>query len=94
MKKGDMKSSSLTAVRGVIILVVVAVVAFGACIGRIGYLTLIKGDEYREKAEAQQLSVTTVNAARGTIYDTNMNVLAQSASVWLVYINPSFSIKR
>ena len=89
MKKGDMKSSSLTAVRGVIILVVVAVVAFGACIGRIGYLTLIKGDEYREKAEAQQLSVTTVNAARGTIYDTNMNVLAQSASVWLVYINPS-----
>ena len=89
MKKGEMKSSSVTGIRGVFILIIVAVIAFGACIIRIGYLTLVKGDEYREKAEAQQLSDTTVNAARGTIYDANMNVLAQSASVWLVYINPS-----
>ena len=89
MKNGEMKSSSLAGVRGVIVMIIVAVIAFGACILRIGWLTLVKGDEYREKAEAQQLSDTTVNAARGTIYDSNMNVLAQSASVWLVYINPS-----
>ncbi len=89
MKNGEMKSTSVTAIRGVIVMIIVAVIAFGACIVRIGYLTLIKGDEYREKAEAQQLSDTTVNAARGTIYDANMKVLAQSASVWLVYINPS-----
>ena len=89
MKKGEMKSSSVTGVRGVVILVLVAVLAFGACIARIGYLTVVKGDEYKEKAEKQQLSVTTLSAARGTIYDANMNVLAQSASVWLVYINPS-----
>ncbi|MCH5198179.1 MAG: PASTA domain-containing protein [Oscillospiraceae bacterium] len=89
MKKGAMKSSSLTGVRGVFILVLIAVIAFGGCIVRIGYLTLIKGEEYKEKAEAQQLSVSTISASRGTIYDANMNVLAQSASVWLVYINPS-----
>ena len=89
MRKGEMKSSSVTGARGVLILILVAVVAFGICVGRIGFLTLVKGEEYREKAEAQQLSVTTVSAARGTIYDANMNVLAQSASVWLVYINPS-----
>lgn len=89
MKKGEMKSSSVTGMRGVVIMFVVAVLAFGGCIGRIGYLTLVKGEEYRKKAEQQQLSDTTVNAARGTIYDANMNVLAQSASVWLVYINPS-----
>lgn len=89
MKQGEMKSTSLTARRGVIILILVAVLAFGVCIGRIGYIAVVKGDEYREKAEAQQLSDTTVNAARGTIYDANMSVLAQSASVWLVYINPS-----
>ncbi len=88
-EKNEMKNGSLTARRGVILLLLIAVVAFGACIGRIAYLTIIKGDEYREKAEAQQLSVTTVNAARGTIYDRNMNILAQSASVWMVYINPS-----
>ncbi len=84
-----MKSGSRTARRGVIMLIIVAIVAFGACVIRIAYLTLIKGEEYREKAEAQQLMVTTVNADRGTIYDANMNILAQSASVWLVYVNPS-----
>ena len=89
MKNGEMKSTSKTGVRGVIVMIIVAVIAFGACIIRIGYLTLVKGDVYREKAEAQQLSDTTVSAARGTVYDVNMKVLAQSASVWLVYINPS-----
>ena len=89
MKNGEMKSTSKTGVRGVIVMIIVAVIAFGACIIRIGYLTLVKGDVYREKAEAQQLSDTTVSAARGTVYDANMKVLAQSASVWLVYINPS-----
>ncbi|MBQ7687595.1 MAG: stage V sporulation protein D [Clostridia bacterium] len=87
--KNEMKSSSLTARRGVILMVLIAALAFGGCIVRIAYLTLVKGESYREKAEAQQLSVTTLEAARGTIYDCNMNVLAQSASVWMVYINPS-----
>jgi phosphate starvation-inducible protein PhoH len=76
-----MKSGSRTARRGVIMLIIVAIVAFGACVIRIAYLTLIKGEEYREKAEAQQLSVTTVDAARGTIYDRNMNVLEQELAV-------------
>ena len=88
-KNSTMKRSSPTAKRGVIMLTVIALVAFGACVLRIAYLTLVKGNEYREKAEAQQLMVTTLSADRGTIYDVNMNVLAQSASVWLVYINPS-----
>jgi stage V sporulation protein D (sporulation-specific penicillin-binding protein) len=57
--------------------------------GRLVYLQLIKGDYYRSKAEVQQLGDTVINAMRGTIYDRNMHVLAQSASVWLVYVNPS-----
>ena len=36
------------------------------------------GDEGR--AARQQLSDMTITANRGTIYDTNMNVLAQSAT--------------
>ena len=78
-----------TAKRGVLLLVALAVVCMGLCVIRIGWLTLVKGDEYKGKAEAQQLSVTTLNANRGTIYDSKMNVLAQSASVSLVYVNPS-----
>ena len=85
----EMKKNSVTAKRGVLLLVALAVVCMGLCVVRIGWLTLVKGDEYKGKAEAQQLSVTTLNATRGTIYDSKMNVLAQSASVSLVYVNPS-----
>lgn len=75
--------------RGVVVLLVMAFLLIGVCWGRVAYIALIKGDEYKTKAETQQLSVTTVNATRGTIYDRNMNVLAQSAAVWLVHVNPS-----
>lgn len=88
-RKDGMSKNSLTAKRGVILLFLFTVILMGACILRIGYLSVIKGEEYREKAEQQQLSVSSLNASRGTIYDCNMNVLAQSASVWLVYVNPS-----
>ena len=58
-------------------------------IGNLFWLQIINGEEYRLKAERNQLSDTIVSANRGTIYDSNMKVLAQSASAWLVYINPS-----
>lgn len=74
--------------RGLIALVVVAVVAV-LLIGRVGYLQLVKGDYYSSKAESQQLSDSEIAASRGKIYDANMNILAQSASVWKVYLNPS-----
>ena len=51
--------------------------------------SILKSDEYRGKAEAQQLSDTLITADRGVIYDASMNVLAESAAAWLVYINPS-----
>lgn len=88
-KRDGMNKNSLTAKRGVILLVLFAVILMGACILRIGYLSVIKGETYREKAERQQLSDSSLSATRGTIYDSNMNVLAQSASVWLIYVNPS-----
>lgn len=74
--------------RGLTALIIVAVVAV-LLIGRVGYLQFIKGDYYSSKAESQQLSDSEIAASRGKIYDANMNVLAQSASVWKVYLNPS-----
>lgn len=56
---------------------------------RILYLQLVNGDELAAKAESQQLSDTEVQAMRGSIYDSEGNVLAQSATVWNVYIDPS-----
>lgn len=81
--------NTVTAKRGVLLMMVIIALLLTVCLGRVAYIALIKGDEYKAKAESQQLSVTTVSATRGTIYDRNMNVLAQSASVWLVYVNPS-----
>lgn len=64
-------------------------VAFLYGIGALIYAGLINGEENRLKAERNQLSDTQIAAERGTIYDSNMNVLAKSASAWLIYINPS-----
>ena len=63
--------------------------AFLYGIGALIYAGLINGEENRLKAERNQLSDTQIAAERGTIYDSNMNVLAKSAPAWLVYINPS-----
>lgn len=60
-----------------------------ALIGNLFWLQIINGEKYRLKAERQQLSDTVVSAHRGAIYDSNMKVIAQSASAYLVYINPS-----
>ncbi len=64
-------------------------VALVIIVGNLFWIQIIKGEEYRLKAERNQLSDTVIAANRGTIYDSNMKVIAQSASAWLVYINPS-----
>ncbi len=68
---------------------VILVLGFGVDICRLFWFQVIKTDEYKTAAEAQQLSDTVISADRGVIYDANMNVLAESASAWLVYVNPS-----
>ena len=83
-----MNNQKLLSSRGLIILALFIVAGFVALSGRLAYLQIVKGEEYKAKAEAQQLSDTVIKAQRGTIYDRNMKVLAQSASVWLVYIDP------
>ncbi len=80
---------SVTAKRGVLFLAAITALLFVICFGSVVKIAIINGEKYKAKAETQQLSVTTNKALRGTIYDRNMHVLAQSASVWLVYVNPS-----
>ncbi len=83
-----MKTKVNKSKRGLTALAVVAAVAV-VLILRLGYIQLIKGSYYSAKAQSQQLSDSEVAASRGKIYDANMNVLAQSASVWKIYLNPS-----
>lgn len=89
MKNDDMKRNSLSAKRGVILLGFFLFCLVILLVGRLGFLTIVKGEEYRRIAEEQQYNDSTIASSRGAIYDCNMNVIAQTASVWLVYINPS-----
>lgn len=56
---------------------------------RIGYIQFIQGEELQTLAYVQQTLDRTINPNRGTIYDINGNVLAMSASVETVTINPT-----
>lgn len=72
----------------ILIMAVVIIFLMTTTVARVFYLTIVRGDELSEKAETQQLKDTEITAMRGTIYDSNGNVLAQSASVWNVFIDP------
>ena len=75
-------------VRTSLLLAFILIIGFGAVLCRLSYLQLFMGEELQQKAIAQQLTDTKVNAKRGTIYDANGEVLAQSASVWQVVMAP------
>lgn len=72
----------------ILIMAVVIIFLMTTTVARVFYLTIVRGEELSEKAETQQLKDTEITAMRGTIYDSNGNVLAQSASVWNVFIDP------
>ena len=83
------KPSKQLVQRATIIMVVTCILGFGAGVFGLINAQLVHGEEYRQKAEQQQLSDKVINAERGTIFDRNMNIISQSANVWKVYMNPS-----
>ena len=74
--------------RTAILILLILVLGFGAAVLRLTYLTTVQSSELQESAVDLQLADTTVSAKRGTIYDANGNVLAESASVWQGVMSP------
>ena len=74
--------------RTAILILLILVLGFGAAVLRLTYLTTVQSSELQESAVDLQLADTTVSAKRGTIYDANGNVLAESVSVWQVVMSP------
>ena len=69
--------------------VVIGVLIFAAYIGiNLSNISVVNAEYYRSKANTQQLDTFTINANRGTIYDVNGKILAQSSTVWDVIISP------
>ena len=56
---------------------------------RLLYLQTFMAEELEQKAVEQQLSDTTISARRGSIYDKNGKMLAQSVTVWNIVLEPA-----
>ncbi len=69
--------------------VILIVACFGLAVIGLVKVQLIQGKHYKQLAEENQLRDTEIAAQRGIIYDSNMKPLAESASVWKVYIHPN-----
>lgn len=55
---------------------------------RLGWLQIVQSSSLKEMAYKQQINDTVISPKRGTIYDSNKKVLAISAQVDTVSINP------
>lgn len=65
------------------------VLIFVLLLVRICFLQFVQGSVLKSKANAQQTTTRTIAANRGTIYDRNGKVLASSAHVDIVSVNPN-----
>ena len=71
-----------------IVMILCGIVAFLPVAGMLTSLMVFRHEEYAQRALNNQTRTTTVTASRGSIYDRNMNVLAVSASVENVFLDP------
>ncbi|MBQ2668930.1 MAG: PASTA domain-containing protein [Clostridia bacterium] len=75
----------------IILTTAMIVIGFGLIIGNLVRWQLVRGEELRSKAIDQSLRSTELTPMRGTVYDvTGKKVLAQSASVWTVVLEPNY----
>ena len=75
--------------RTLFLMAVCGIAAFSLLLARLFKLQIIDHSYYEELAIRQQLREAPTSAARGIIYDRNMNPLAVSASVDNVYLSPA-----
>lgn len=70
------------------LMVLLGVAAFCVLLGRLVKLMLVQHEYYEEKAIRNQTRSVSVTAARGKIYDRNMELLAASTGVQNIYLDP------
>ena len=75
--------------RSIIIMLLIIFIGFGLAIGRLFYLQTYLAEDLQQRAVGQQLKSTALSAKRGSIYDRNGNILAQSVTVWKIVLEPA-----
>jgi stage V sporulation protein D (sporulation-specific penicillin-binding protein) len=77
--------------RTISVMTFVLVVGFGLAITFLIRWQVVDGESLKSAAINQSLQSSKIDAMRGTIYDaTGTKILAQSASVWTVVIEPNY----
>ena len=88
MKKDrHQKPTKSTRTRLIIMFLTLTVCMF-ALVLRLGWLQVIRGEEFQQMARQQQTSDITITPSRGTIYDRNGKELVLSASTHAIYASP------
>ncbi|MDO4176280.1 MAG: penicillin-binding transpeptidase domain-containing protein [Bacillota bacterium] len=72
----------------IIVTILVFIFIFAVAL-RVGYIQIVKGEEYKDRALSQQTTDTEIDAERGIIYDRNGEKLAQSVKCYTIYAYPS-----
>lgn len=72
----------------ILIAFAVLFVALACLCLRLGWIQIVKGDEYSKMATEQQTRDVPIEAKRGVIYDTNGNEMAISATCYSVWARP------
>ena len=74
--------------RRMTIVVAIITLSFFIVIASLAIVSIINHEKYTSIAISQQIRDSNVAPTRGSIYDANMNVLAESATVYTVALSP------
>ena len=85
----DFKSQNFIYIKKLKVIFITVILIFALLIGRIGFLQFVEGSYLKELAYNQQAINQIISPKRGSIYDSTNKVLATSASVDTITINPS-----
>lgn len=89
MKKSKkIQKINLSNKKSLTVFLITLVLIFLLLIVRIIFLQFVQGGKLKARANAQQTTTRTIPANRGTIYDCNGSILAASAHVDIVSVNP------
>ncbi|MBM7614593.1 stage V sporulation protein D [Alkaliphilus hydrothermalis] len=83
-----MSQPSISSKKRLLFIFVVSTLAIFSLIIRLGWIQIVEGEWYKEKANAQQTRDIPIPAKRGIIYDRNGKELAISASNSTVWAKP------
>lgn len=87
---GENMRASITSKKRILIACTVLFAVIALLCFRVGWIQIVKGEEYSKMALEKQTRDVPIEAKRGIIYDTNNQELAVSATCYSVWARPSY----